>query len=652
MQKKIEILKSILMKSFTLLFLIVAIAATAQEQRNYLVKDNSDKQVAQVISNDNKWVRFPAYNDRAGWENIDAALKNAIIGKAEKRLNYQYQFIPASSYLAYATTGDRGIMEKPYNQNYGAVQELVLGELLEGKRRFIPQILKGIDNLCEMQTWALSAHLSLQGNHKEGIIDSTQNIIDLGAGRTGAILAWTYYFLHDALDKVRPGTSNKLVSELERRIVEPYASRTDFWWMALRGQQLVNNWNVWCNYNSLTCILLVEKDLQRKVSLIYKTMQSVDKFLNYYKDDGACEEGPSYWSEAGGNLYNYLELLKSATDNRVDIFNKPLVQNMATYIYKTYIGDDYYVNFADAHPKIIPDAGLIYDFGKAVNDKTMQSFGAYLVSKNKFSGGDIFETLSYLFNYNEIKNTPPAQPLLSDVAYPQTQVITARDKAGTTDGFYFAAKGGNNNESHNHNDVGSFILYFNANPLLIDIGSGTYTAQTFSSRRYELFNTRSENHNVPLINGVEQHDGAKFHSSGFDYKTTAKDVKLEVGIEKVYPDNAGVTKWTRTYTLNRGEAFCITDEYALKENNGKCSDNFMSALPPQKIEEGLLAFDINGEKIYLHYDKNLLHCNVVPIPITDPTIIHQWGDKLYRVELILNDKSLSGKAEIIINRKA
>ena len=623
----------------------------AQQQRNFLTKENTETSVAQMLDYNNSWITYPAYSDRSAWNKVPEELRRQFINKANKALHYQYRFVPASAYLAYVKTGDRQIQEKPYAANLNAVKDLLMGELMEGKGRFIPQLIKGINNLCAMQTWALSAHLSLQKSHQEGIIDSTDNIIDLGAGRTGSVLAWTYYFLHDALDKVNPVISKKLVDELERRIITPYEQRTDFWWMGFAHPDFVNNWNVWCNYNSLSCILLIEKDPERKAALVYKTMQSVDKFLNYYKDDGACEEGPSYWSEAGGNLYHYLQLLKEATNGKINLFNQPLVKNIAAYIYKAYIGNNYFVNFADAHPKASPDADLVYDFGKAVDDKTMQSFGAWLAQSQKNPRGDVWDVVNYLFEYNDVQNTSAVQPLLADVDFPQTQVVTARDKANATDGFYFAAKGGNNGESHNHNDAGEFILYYNANPLFIDIGSGTYTAQTFSSKRFELFNTRSLNHNVPLINGTEQHDGKKFAASDFDYQASDKSVKLSMNIQDAYPQSVSAGKWERSYVLERGKEFSIEDDFTLKENNGKCTDNFVTAILPQKIKDGLLEFDVKGEKLYMRYDPAVVSYNLVTMDMTDPAIIEQWGNTLYRVELTFNKHLLSGKNIITITKK-
>ena len=53
--------------------------------------------------------------------------------------------------------------------------------------------------------------------------------------------------------------------------------------------------------------------------------------------------------------------------------------------------------------------------------------------------------------------------------------------------MFVAAKGGFNNESHNHNDVGTFSLYVNTIPVIIDAGVGTYTKQTFGKDRYTIW---------------------------------------------------------------------------------------------------------------------------------------------------------------------
>jgi hypothetical protein len=64
-----------------------------------------------------------------------------------------------------------------------------------------------------------------------------------------------------------------------------------------------------------------------------------------------------------------------------------------------------------------------------------------------FYAGEIFSS----------KAGPP--PLLRGVwlGSVDRQLMTARSRAGSTEGLYLAAWGGHNAQSHNHNDVGNFL---------------------------------------------------------------------------------------------------------------------------------------------------------------------------------------------------
>lgn len=98
-------------------------------------------------------------------------------------------------------------------------------------------------------------------------------------------------------------------------------------------------------------------------------MRSLDVFINSYPDDGACDEGPSYWKRAAASLLDCLELLHSASDGKIDIFNEPIIREMGKYIICAHISGEYFVNFADAKAKINIDPILIYRYGKRINDE-------------------------------------------------------------------------------------------------------------------------------------------------------------------------------------------------------------------------------------------------------------------------------------------
>ncbi|MEO9893290.1 hypothetical protein, partial [Aurantibacter sp.] len=389
---------------FFSVFFITVQHINAQAYRNLLSGNYSYDTIKKHVVKDQSWVTYPDYKDRVEWQKIPQNLKEAYIKEGESYLNFEWKYIPVSHYLEFTKSGSRTIMEKPYRKNLAAFEMLVLAELIEGKGRFIKDIINGIFYYSEQTYWGNSAHLSLQ-RVGAGIPDVLEPTIDLGVGKVAANLAWTHYFLEEEIDKVNPLILKRLRLEIYEKVLKPYYTRTDFGWMGYTNER-VNNWNPWCNYNALNCIMLLEQDSITRSVNVQKSMLSVDEFLNYYKDDGGCEEGPTYWSHAGGKLFDYLELLYKSSNGKIDIFDKQLVKNIGTYIYKAYIEGEYFVNFADAAAKLKSRPNVIYNYGQRINDTVMSGFGAYLAKQQNY-GDSIFKgkieiVLDNLFNVNEI----------------------------------------------------------------------------------------------------------------------------------------------------------------------------------------------------------------------------------------------------------
>ena len=237
----------------------------------------------------------------------------------------------------------------------------------------------------------------------------------------------------------------------------------------------------------------------------------------------------------------------------------PLIQNIGKYFYKVNIHAPYFINFADADATTIGDASAVYRYGKAINDPLMQQFGAYLGKLVKFGDhsmeGKICDQIKSLTLMDEIKNAPSKEALVADFWLPDTEVGGARDKEGSFMGFFFGAKGGFNDESHNHNDVGSCVMYYDGKPCIIDLGREEYNAKTFSPRRYEIWTMQSGFHNLPVINGTDQKDGKDFKARNSSFTADSKTVTFSTDIAGAYTADAMVKSWIRTYTLNRGKSF-------------------------------------------------------------------------------------------------
>lgn len=630
------------LKTFVLLCLLFKLVTPlhAYEERNLLQQSADLSKLASVLIPNQQWVPYPSYSDRAAWSQFLGEDKGAYIKRGEKMLNYEWKVVKATDYIEFERSGNRRIMEDPFGSNNGAIADLLMAELAEGKGRFIDQLINGVFQSCEMTSWALSAHLSAQ-HSRRSLPDYKEHVIDLTAGDLGSLLSWTYYFLHTEFDKINPVISERLRHELQERILDTYMNEDRFWWMAFdyKPGALVNNWNPWCNFNVLQCFLLLENDTETLAKAVRRTMISVDKFINYTHSDGACEEGPSYWGHAAGKMYDYLQLLWDGTGGKVSLFDQPIIKNMGEYIARSYVGNGWVVNFADASAKGGGDAQIIYRYGKAVNSDMMMQYAAYLNSlsekKDIPSGRDIFRTLQSLLYAQEMKQVKPVYESPAYTWYPETEFCYMADKAG----FFFAAKGGYNSESHNHNDAGTFSLYLNTTPVIIDAGVGTYTRQTFSSERYTIWTMQSDYHNLPIINGVPQSFGANYKAT--DVSFNPKSSTFSANLATAYPEEAGVKKWIRSYTLHKGE-LKIADAFTLNELKDFNQINFLTWGTVDVATPGVANIEVNGEKVSLQYDKNNFTPSIETITLDDPRLSNVWGKEIYRLSLTAKKKALSG----------
>ena len=127
--------------------------ANAYTERNMLQKAADETTLKNVLVMKQAWVPYPAYTDRAAWDSLMGPNKQRLIEAGEKLLDYKWQLIPATAYLEYERSGNRKIMEVPYDANRQALNALMLAELAEGKGRFIDQLLNGAYMSCEMNSW-------------------------------------------------------------------------------------------------------------------------------------------------------------------------------------------------------------------------------------------------------------------------------------------------------------------------------------------------------------------------------------------------------------------------------------------------------------------------------------------------------------------
>lgn len=642
--------------SSLLLFLLLQLAeqtALAQlVQRNLLATRYSPEALRTALVARSNWKPYPK-TPEAWQQALTDAQRADLIQAGEQAAAQPIPQLTATLTLDYVRNTNRSRYEAASFGRRYLLMDLILAESVEGKGRFLDPILNLVWAICEESGWGVPAHLGGQktGN---GLVNTEDRTVDLFGAETASVLALTDYLVGDQLEKISPLVRPRIYRETDERLFKPIQVPDRYGWLNAKAK--VNNWNPWIMANWLTANLLLERNEARRTQMAYAAMQGLDIYLNGLGEDGGCDEGPSYWFAAGACVFDVLELLHSASAGKINLYGEPLIRNMASYVYKMHIADAYFVPFADADPALTPDGLMLYRFGKQIKDDTLVRFGqwafqqfGYSESVNKLHRPKGFHQQRKLNNLLTVKQMPASTQTFEgvrDVWFPDVQVMVARSPKG----LFLATHAGHNAESHNHNDVGDFILYANGKPVIIDAGRGTYTAKTFSPKRYEIWWTRSEFHNLPIINGLGQPAGRAYEARNVRYTANDRKASLSMNLEAAYPAEAGVGTWNRTVSLDRtAETVSVTDVYALTGMPGSLQQSFLTSCTTDTAVSGQLTLTTPDQstKVWLRYDPKRWTVRVEPVTLTMPDdegIVNKWpGQTIQRISLTATRPTAKGQ---------
>jgi len=633
-------------------------AVQATSPQDLLSSTYTEAMLTSKLAPPGEWHPYPRWNERGPWEAVPTDIRAAIVERAEEDQKKGWKAFLATTFLDFRRNGNRTRYEADSFGRRAQLQRFILAECLEGKGRFLDDIANGTWLICEESFWGVPAHMGAQ-RAGVGLPDVTEPIIELFGAATAQLMAWTKYLLGPQLDTASPLISKRITLETERRILGPARERTDFGWMGLDGKGArLNNWNPWINSNLLVANLILEEDPKVRLQEVMKIMHSVDQYLNQYWPDGGEEEGPGYFSVSPMCYFECVSMLESATGNTTNIFANPFIDSMGRYILNAHVAGDDYIDYGDAHVKAGPDGDLLYRYGKAVHDEQLESFGAFYAAKGGWTAkGDglkrslnesltsLSRSLPAVLAASEIRQAHGEDVLLRDSWYPNLGLMTARQKANSTDGMYVAVLAANNGRSHSHNDTGSYIIYQDGKPVTIDVGVEAYSAKTFGRDRYKLWTMQSAYHNLPTVGGVMQHDGPRFKAAQHKYESNDERAVLSFDLATTYPREAGVKRWIRTVTLDRVKGrVAIEEDFELE----RAVPVSLSIMTPRlaTVNTGSITMklaDDAGSASLLKFDGAQIEPVVEKIALADEGLRENWGEQVYRILLNSKQPVASGK---------
>ena len=574
-----------------------------------------------------------------------------IVAKAETYLEEPIPFLPLSLYRDKYLTGVRSRFEAQHHKRRDMLFYMAMAESYEKKGRFTVKIADLAWAILEETTWVIPAHTYHSPNDPTSTVpetfrEDTVPALDLYSANCCALLAVVKYLLGEELDKISPYICERIDRQIYLRGIRPFITVSYGWSGEVPG--FIDNWLTNITSNILTASALTTKEHSLRKRVTERAMKFLDNFTAYYPEDGCCDEGPGYWGGAGASLMDCLELIEDISGGKINVYSNPLIRKMGEYIARFNIDGKYYLNFADARPRLEQDGKLIIRYGEKCGSEQLRRFGAMVSAENNpnryYFFGMTYRVLKNLY----IERNPEAEKTKAERAvwYDAYRIAIFRESEDTSQGFFLATKGGDNGEMHNHNDVGCLVVYHGGKPVIVDPSHGSYDNGFFGPTRYDRWFMKSSYHSIPLANGVEEKAGRAFKST--DEVCDLDNMTVSMNLALAFPEDAGIDKMIRTVALD-GSVVRVKDEVTLK-SDGDIRFNYVTVDEPKVIADGKLeiaegrVFEYDSEKLTLSVEK----VENTYLPYDDLNFRGTWDrDCLWRIVLKANGKEAVADISII-----
>lgn len=546
--------------------------------------------------NDEKWeqVRTHPYFSKA---------IESITRRAEDMLKTEPPRVKFSDIHLFVETGNRSVFQNVYSDYQSRMEVYFFMYLLTKDEKYISPLSDIIWNICDFEAWSIPAHVS------EGLPEEARKTwLDLCSTIMGFRISEILYFIGDKLPQL---VRKRAMYEIRYRVIESY-KKNNFGWTKAE-----NNWSAVCIAAVLATYLYAGTEEETNEQLP-RMIETAKCYLRGFDEEGCCIEGYSYWHYGFSYFCLFASLLSEYTDGKIDMFKDEKVHAIARFQQNSCINPTQCISFSDCgNGSFKPFPWLSHFLKKVYPDIEIppippSNSGAAALRYILWQEPELADCRMYPKNH----------------IYHNTQWFIYRSPA-----YNIACKAGCNNESHNHNDVGSFVLSKNDKVTFTDPGGGEYTRQYFSSERYTILATSSRGHSVPIINGQFQVTG-KTKSTVF----TEEENHYAFSMENAYAVPTLISLKRDVQCLS--DTVVLTDLYEFSEKPESVVERFVTFSKPEVTDEGIKC----GDSI-LSYDSNVCRVSFGQEPVIRSS---DHSDMLYFVDInVINpDKKFSVSVRI------
>jgi hypothetical protein len=450
-----------------------------------------------------------------------------------------------------------GKYEDHYNSNRSNAFTLAFVYQMTGEQKYADKAFEFADVFCDLLSWTLRPHefpIIYSRIMPWNVPDDQVNFsFDHNNGDSGRMMAAVYDWLYPALtvaqrDRIRGALLEKVITRVR-------GNYEYHWWATAYRCN-------WCGVNNsgigLAGLALLTEDPQL-TDVVSESYNRINRLFNELGVDGDWQEGGGYWNYGVSTSVFFADALKRLTNGKYNLFeNERLKNNPVTFPVFISVPGKGALNFEDSGERRIGSSSLINKLAVETNN------GLAAWYRNEFfkEGDDMFDII---WPKPSVKPVPPVIP---SIHFRTIDWWTMRSDFKNEENVVVAGKAGKNDDPHHgHLDIGHFIVCWEGDYFITDIGSGSYDEKYFDDARWDYPQASSLGHNVVLVNGEKQLPG-KMRRQPYNYNIGGKVLKFSTSEKMDYvlmdPTNAypGIEMkgWRRHVILEKPVITIVVDE--------------------------------------------------------------------------------------------
>lgn len=487
--------------------------------------------------------------------------------------------ITFSMFKEFEKTGNRLIFENAYFERRKQLFSLILAYILEQDKKYIPQIEEKLWQWCDLYSWELPAHYSMTRSNIYEEKAEPDKTVALFSAESAFFFAEIVSIIGKDIDAF---LVDRLRKEIFRRVINPYKNNHYSW------ENAKMNWSAVCAGSVGAAAIYLIEDIDELSSILERVLLSMDAFIEAFDKDGLITEGLAYWGYGFSFYVYFAQLLSERTAGEISLLHQSdKIKKIAQLPQVLQFPSGDFVNFSDSGSgKWWGDSGLFAKLQKTLDIEGYNYENGFNVySDHTFRWAIMSRKLFWSGNVDRYDSN---QPKTGCFYFSESQWLVDRRQ---NDGSFvtFAAKGGNNDEPHNHNDLGHFILHYSVEDIFVDIGSPEYLKEYFNdATRYDFLAASSNGHSVPIINNRTQSYGKEFCAKVLEYNEIGSQTLFTLNLKNAYSCKE-LTRYERAFVWDHERLQLeIKDRFEFDRDNNTIKEMFITKNKPELTEAGKL----------------------------------------------------------------